>query len=1116
MKVDDDFLPETEIIKYIDINNKTLFKNDLTNKSKIIEKIDIMGLTSPSLQTQIETLINDKKIIYEKIINKYRLFSDFIDMVHDFKICNFYFLKLIGDNKKNFPVGTLEEFKTLFDELCTISSTGIRSIRVDKSYVIQYELFKKLIEELKKLNLNIPELPEYEVLLKENNYNDYFIKKKDFFNWFRESGKGSPIGYKISANNYSVLDGCKQKPINMQPVPNYPKFWTQNVAGLFNVTVYPNSLNGKGDKGAKFVVNYVDKEKGVIIVTYKIGSRATLDNVLGIEYNENIFTKNLLNTQKKKNKGQNEKVFTQTIIKAAKRGKDGDDDDDDEQCILENSIDTTIEITNLKINGIDYFIQDLDKDKDMLELTMVFSKCIKTLCDKLVIERVQNGCKSPVTPDEDTTMFEFEDKHLHALFTIDSYVPYVGILEYLANNIDYCFPTFVKTKKGFKYLDMPTVGDDNKLLQEKFYYYNLLKEISEISNNKNNIISKNLNNTNFFFDNFNRKIGTGKKSDEWTKEDLWINIQYKMIKKHYEKWEEKKKFFLLKITKTVPEITNLINQRAGNFTDENKNDLIKQLLSLPDVPNMALELSEVIEESDEFTPLVLTENIEAIHDLLTFDMLTGITKEQKQKINEYSKPNLYKRGYRFTNGELIDIKLKNKIDLNKLEKELNNNIQKNNNLNLNAENETNLQTFDTFDNKFKKNYNINISIADNIRNIIDSYDDKIDDKITARYVALEYIKELKKEQELTDEEKIIINSIKNEFIAELIDSDSTNDEIELIGQHIGISKDFDKLKIGFYTIISKVNPKPEYNIENKTVILNINGTTTTTAINNIVDFYNSEEYEEDRKIKYIKQNKQLIIPLSIELIINLTYASLLKVDDIKILSNDKVRNKVMRERTITETSERTEKDVVQLKDTIIDDSYTNLVALCNNIEYITKDEYKNALIKSIQIEKEKNDKNFKEKYKEWSNNNFEGSNTIFTKVKNYTNDDNNSNKRKRIKKDNDIDYNNNNVDNILGIKRPIISPIISFPSKNSFPSKKYEKYEINEKIGFEGNEKMSLDNEDGNEDGNKGGTKRIKKYFSKKQNNKTKKKYTRKTSKKYSKQNKKNQKNRHTYKKNNN
>jgi hypothetical protein len=1078
MKADDDFLPETEIIKYIDINNKTLFKNDLTNQSEIIEKIDIMGLTSPSLQTQIETLTNNKKIIYKKIINKYRLFSDFIDMVHDFKICNDSFFKLIRDNKKNFPVGTYEEFQTLFDELCTNSSTGIRSIRVDKSYVIQYELFKKLIEELKKLNLNIPELPEYEVLLKENNYNDYFIKKKDFFNWFRESGKGSPIGYKISANNYSVLDGCKQKPINMPP--DYPKSWTQNVAGLFNVTVYPNSLNGIGDKGAEFVVNYVDEKRGVITVTYNIGSRATLDNVLGIKYNKKI--KNM------KDKKQNLEVFTQNIIKAAKRGKD-DDDDDDEQCILENSIieDTNIEITNLKIDGKDYIIQDLDKD--MHELTMVFSKCIKTLCDKLVIERVQNGCKSPVTPDEDTTMFE--DKHLHALFTIDSYVPYVGILEYLANNIDYCFPTFVKTKKGFKYLDMPTVGDDNKLLQEKLYYYNLLNEISNNTNNTNNIISENLNNTNFFFDNFNRKIGTGKKSDEWTKEDLWINIQYKMIKKHYEKWEEKKNFFSLKINKTVSEITNLINQRAGNFTDENKNDLIKQLLSLPDVPNMALELSEVIEESDEFTPLDLTENIEAIHNILTFNMLTGITKEQQQKINEYS--NLYKRSYRFTNGELIDIKLKNKIDLNKLEKELNNNIQKNNNLNLNAENETNLQTFDD---KFKKNYNINISIADNIRNIIDSYDDKI----TARYVALEYIKELKKEQELTAEEKIINDSIKNGFIAELINSDSTNDEIELIGQHIGISKDFDKLKIGFYTIISKVNPKPEYNIENKTVILNINGTTTT-AINNIVDFYNNnEEYEEDRKIKYIKEKKQLIIPLSIELIINLTYASLLKVDDIKIMSNDKVR----RERTITETSERTEKDVVQLKDTIIDDSYTNLVALCNNIEYITKDEYKNALNKSIQIEKEKNDKNFKEKYKEWSDKNFEKSNTIFTKVENDTNDDNDDNDDDN-KKDSttvfsftsnkhennpEMSVDDDDINDILGKKRPIFS----------FPS----------------NEKMSLDNEHGNEHGNKGGTKRIKKYFSKKQNNKTKKKYTRKTSKKYSKQNKKNQKNRHTYKKNNN
>ena len=90
MKADDDFLPETEIIKYIDINNKTLFKNDLTNQSEIIEQIDIMGLTSPSLQAQIKTLkLTDyKKIIYEKIINKYRLFSDFIDMVHDFKICN--------------------------------------------------------------------------------------------------------------------------------------------------------------------------------------------------------------------------------------------------------------------------------------------------------------------------------------------------------------------------------------------------------------------------------------------------------------------------------------------------------------------------------------------------------------------------------------------------------------------------------------------------------------------------------------------------------------------------------------------------------------------------------------------------------------------------------------------------------------------------------------------------------------------------------------------------------------------------------------------------------------------------------------------------------------------
>ena len=950
---------DSSVIDYIDNNNSTSFKFNLENYRNDIEKIDIMGLTSPSLKDQIDTLNNQERNTYEKIINKYRLFSDFIDMVHDFKICNDFFFKLIGYNKAKFPDETLEEFQTLFINLCSDSN----NIRVDKSYVIQYELFKDLIKKLKELNLNIPELPEYEVLLKDKDYNDYFKNKNEFFNWFRESGKGSPIGYKISANNYSVLDGCKQIPINMPTY--YPKFWTQNVAGLFDVTVYPNSLNENGDKGAKFVVNYVDyvdEKRRVITVTYNIGSRATLDNVLRIKYNDKILNQRLL-----KKKKESLEVFTQNIITAAKRGKD-DDDDDDEQCILENSTieDSTITITNLKINGQEHILENLDKE--MRELIMVFSECIKTLCDKLVIERVQNNCMSPSA----SNALQFEPKHLHALFTIDSYVPYVGILEYLAKKIDYCFPTFVKIKKGFKYLDMPTVGSDNKLLKEKLYYFKLLKKYFEINdddhdddsnmdldnNNSLTIIQTNLKNTDDFFkENIFRK-------DILKTEDLWKYIQYEFIKNYSNIWIYKKSEFE-KSKNTVKEINNLIKikkkllkEKKSSEADGINKDLITLLFKLPDVPNMALELSELIEESDEFIPLSLTENIKVIHDILTFEYLTGTTREITKKINEHSE--LYRQGHRFTNGEAIVTKMKKNIELFDLEKKIrskNNNQLIDDTIKTLIEDQMSSQYIEfQMSSAYFGNKNINQIIDYNIKNL------KLNFDINTYYdsIVLEYIKEYRKKLIYNPEEQILVIEVNN-IISKLIQEDNNEKELNIIGFAFNVLKDFNNLKHNFYTFISKLNPIPKYDVDSKLVTVNLATNTDDKTIKNIVKFFNEEG---DRKIKYISENatKKLIIPLSIELIINLTYASLLKVSEIDEREpNAKISDRI----PLTEFSKRSKYDIQKLNNEIIEESYIALKRYCDGIEIFDFDTYSNVLFNSIEIEKDENKKNIEQQYNEW-------------------------------------------------------------------------------------------------------------------------------------------------------
>ena len=162
---------------------KTKYINKLlelleSNKEKFLTKYK---LNLPTLEEQYNT--NKNKETEENLNNlekNCRLGSDYIDMVHDFRIC-FEYLEAIITNETD--IAYLKEIRK---KIC--SSPG-NNINVKNSHTEQIIILNHYIKELRKRNFIIPDLPSIEMIGYENvasieNIKSYYLESGRDINKF--------------------------------------------------------------------------------------------------------------------------------------------------------------------------------------------------------------------------------------------------------------------------------------------------------------------------------------------------------------------------------------------------------------------------------------------------------------------------------------------------------------------------------------------------------------------------------------------------------------------------------------------------------------------------------------------------------------------------------------------------------------------------------------------------------------------------------------------------------------------------------------------------------------------------------------------------------------------
>lgn len=466
-------------------SNLDLVLDSNSNTSSFIKNEPIFinnepyNLVLQSLQSQIETIKNnenDKKKI-DFLFNATRFKSDYIDMVHDFRICFDYIKDIFPEQEKE----TWIEIFNNVQQICTLN----HNINVDKSHESQIEVFKNMVKELRSSNFNLilPDIPDFQVITESNKKSVEYIET-----FYRESGRGLDkfmLGKKdddddtdikknkknklssnnsnssnsdiklpesIQSNAIGAIDGCPKGQCSPD-IANQEILWEQNIAGFIDIIMKTNynkqplqtniQINIE-NAGFSMVVNL----QGELILNnillflpdefskaIRVGSLKNKITIQSIKY-QDVTTKNNISLQK-------------NIDDINNNGNDTEGNEKNKK--IEN-------FTNKKLKNLIY--------------TSLIS--LKTICDKTVIQLIKDGSKGN------------ENKSIDAICTIDSYVFAVPLLEYLTGNIEYCPTTLCSNKFGYTKFSYETNFIDNNELDGKFIMLYCLAQVFIINSNIDN------------------------------------------------------------------------------------------------------------------------------------------------------------------------------------------------------------------------------------------------------------------------------------------------------------------------------------------------------------------------------------------------------------------------------------------------------------------------------------------------------------------------------------------------------------------------------------------------------------------------------------------------------
>ena len=435
-----DNIPDINYAEEITNLNNEL--REITNKidnNKYSPILSELKLTLPSVQEQYNAKQNISSNL-KKLENKYRFLSDYIDMVHDFRICFEYFKDII-------PSDYINQLETLITNICSSNM----NISVQKSYKEHLNVFKQYIIDLKNAGFTIPEMPEYQIITEDNI--DSLNNIKTFY---RESGRGLDSFYQknqkqrslpiaLITNAVGAIDGCGTK-CDVSAMSE-KIVWKQNVAGVFDITLTTN-ICGKSCNEIKITNSSIIPQQ--ISVTFNITGEIVLDDVLD-------FLPDIISNRALRNANHNPNK-------------------------------NNIKLINATINNQNYSdfqikdINDIKKNSKYMSnniLRLCFM-VLKTVCDKTVVQRIKN-------PQE----------IVDAVCTIDSYVFAVPLLEYLSGNIRYCPTVLVSKEYGYDQFSFQDIGNNNELLKRVIYFISFIKSSifkgDKTTINKMNIFANGMN-----------------------------------------------------------------------------------------------------------------------------------------------------------------------------------------------------------------------------------------------------------------------------------------------------------------------------------------------------------------------------------------------------------------------------------------------------------------------------------------------------------------------------------------------------------------------------------------------------------------------------------------------
>lgn len=443
-------------LKLTNSNSESIIKNE-----PIFINNPPYKLVLETLKSQIDNIINNPEL--NDLFNEVRFKSDYIDMVHDFRICFSYIKDIFPQDKK-------DKWLEIFDNVQQICTTN-HNINADKSHESQMEVFKKFVFKLRsEFNLILPDLPDFQVITESNKKSVEYIKT-----FYRESGRGldkflsgkndenednqktkkqkvqkndlnnitdnldinKPLS--IPSNSIGAIDGCPKGQCSIE-LATKSITWSQNIAGFIDITMVTNSGNPPELNLTNIIV---DIKNAGFSMEVNLKDELILNNILLFlpdEFSKAIRVGSLKNNitiiDIKYKDLSNTKKFSllQIIDKINTTGN-----------VLDGN-----EKGNKKNEIIEYFTNTNLKN---LIYTSLIS--LKTICDKTVIQLIQDGIK-------------LNKPTIDAVCTIDSYVFAVPLLEYLTGKIEYCPTTLCSNKFGYTKFSYQTNFIDNNELDGKF------------------------------------------------------------------------------------------------------------------------------------------------------------------------------------------------------------------------------------------------------------------------------------------------------------------------------------------------------------------------------------------------------------------------------------------------------------------------------------------------------------------------------------------------------------------------------------------------------------------------------------------------------------------------